>query len=96
GEPQPRMSAAAAKDARCSIGARGYKDVTLQDLTPEFLNLITSAGKAAEQTVFHVHFHIVPRWQRDGFGPIWPVEGKYEDADLEPVADRIREACKSA
>lgn len=62
-------------------------------LKPEGMNLITSAGKAAEQTVFHLHFHVVPRWNRDGFGRIWPVEGRYEDADLEGVADRIREAC---
>jgi histidine triad (HIT) family protein len=63
-------------------------------LTPEGMNLITSAGKTAEQTVFHLHLHVVPRWQRDGFGRIWPVEGKYEDADLEGVADRVREACR--
>lgn len=62
-------------------------------LKPEGINLITSAGKVAEQTVFHLHLHIVPRWQRDGFGRIWPVEGKFEDADLQNVADRIREAC---
>lgn len=64
-------------------------------LKPEGMNLITSAGKAAEQTVFHLHLHVVPRWQRDGFGQIWPIEGKFEDADLEDVADRIREACRS-
>jgi histidine triad (HIT) family protein len=64
-------------------------------LKPEGMNLITSAGKVAEQTVFHVHLHIVPRWHRDGFGRIWPVEGKFEDADLQNVADRIREACAS-
>jgi diadenosine tetraphosphate (Ap4A) HIT family hydrolase len=62
-------------------------------LTPEGMNLITSAGATAEQTVFHLHFHVVPRWRRDGFGRIWPVDGKYEDADLGDVADRIRDAC---
>jgi histidine triad (HIT) family protein len=61
-------------------------------LSPEGMNLITSSGKAAEQTVFHLHLHIVPRWQRDGFGRIWPVEGKFEDADLGDAADRIRKA----
>jgi histidine triad (HIT) family protein len=62
-------------------------------LTPEGMNLITSAGETAEQTVFHLHLHVVPRWQRDGFGRIWPVEGKYEDTDMQDVASRIREAC---
>jgi histidine triad (HIT) family protein len=65
-------------------------------LKPEGMNLITSAGKVAEQTVFHLHLHIVPRWRRDDFGQIWPIEGKkFEDAGLEDVADRIREACRS-
>lgn len=63
-------------------------------LSPEGMNLITSAGETAEQTVFHLHLHLVPRWHRDGFGRIWPTEGKFEDADLEDVANRIRAACR--
>jgi len=59
-------------------------------LSPEGMNLITSAGKTAEQTVFHLHLHIVPRWERDGFGRIWPTEGRFQDTDLEDFADRIR------
>jgi len=64
-------------------------------LSPDGMNLITSAGQTAEQTVFHLHLHLVPRWHGDGFGRIWPVEGKYEGADLEDVASRIREACSN-
>jgi histidine triad (HIT) family protein len=62
-------------------------------LEPEGMNLITSAGETAEQTVFHLHLHLVPRWHRDGFGRIWPVEGTHEDADLEGLASQIRQAC---
>jgi len=65
-------------------------------LNPEGMNLITSAGSAAEQTVFHLHLHVVPRWRRDGFGAIWPPPKSYTDAQLENVADRIREACRGA
>lgn len=64
-------------------------------IRPEGMNLITSAGKAAEQTVFHVHLHVVPRWSQDGFGRIWPIQGsKYENADLENVAELIRAECQ--
>jgi histidine triad (HIT) family protein len=63
-------------------------------LAPEGLNLITSAGAAAEQTVFHLHMHLVPRWRRDGFGPIWPTGARYEDASIERVAERVRSACQ--
>ncbi len=62
-------------------------------LAPEGMNLITSAGEIAEQTVFHLHLHLVPRWRRDGFGDIWPPASSYEDTALEDAAARIREAC---
>lgn len=62
-------------------------------LAPEGMSFITSAGETAEQTVFHLHLHVVPTWRKDGFGRIWLLEGKFEDADLENVAERIRRAC---
>jgi histidine triad (HIT) family protein len=65
-------------------------------VAPEGMNLITSAGDAAEQTVFHLHLHLVPRWHQDGFGRIWPKEERYENAVLGDVANRIRQACTNA
>jgi histidine triad (HIT) family protein len=82
-------------DAELMAGVIRVGKAIDSSLTPDGMNLITSAGETAEQTVFHLHFHIVPRWERDGFGRIWPVEGRFEDADLEDVADRIRGACRT-
>ena len=65
-----------------------------ESLTPDGMNLISSAGKTAEQTVFHLHLHVVPRWKRDGFGPIWPPEGKFEDEELAGLAIRVRQALR--
>lgn len=62
-------------------------------LHSEGLNLIASAGATAEQTVFHLHLHVVPRWRADGFGAIWPPGDRYENADLSAAAVRIRAAC---
>lgn len=62
-------------------------------LAPEGMNLITSSGEAAEQTVFHVHLHVVPRWRHDGFGRIWPPEKPMTDEIKENTADLVREAC---
>jgi len=62
-------------------------------LKPAGMNLITSAGETAEQTVFHLHMHLVPRWHNDGFGPIWMKKGRSGNAELVDVAHRIRDAC---
>ena len=63
---------------------------------PEGMNLISSKGRAAEQTVFHLHLHVLPRWSRDGFDRIWPSESQGDDPDLAQVAARIRAACAAA
>ena len=65
-------------------------------MLPQGINLITSAGKVAEQTVFHVHLHVVPRWEHDGFGEIWPPRGGLTGVDLGDAAARISEACRAA
>jgi histidine triad (HIT) family protein len=63
-------------------------------VAPEGMNLITSAGEVAEQTVFHLHLHVVPRWRQDHFGKIWRPGGKtFSDAQLKDAAARIRAAC---
>lgn len=62
-------------------------------LTPDGMNLITSSGAEAEQTIFHLHLHLLPRYHDDGFDDIWPPKRKLPDVDLEGVADRIRDAC---
>ncbi len=62
-------------------------------LAPEGMNLITSAGEIAEQTVFHLHLHLVPRWPGDGFGDIWPPAGLKNNLALKDAAAKIRETC---
>ena len=65
-------------------------------LTPEGMNLITSAGSAAEQSVFHVHLHVVPRWNDDGFGRIWPPDQHHPVAEVRDVAERLRRAMRGS
>lgn len=61
---------------------------------PGGMNLITSAGQAAEQTVGHVHLHLVPRWSDDRVGPIWPPDKETPSATLDLLADGLRAACR--
>lgn len=65
-------------------------------LALEGMNLIASAGEIAEQTVFHLHLHLVPRWPGDDFGGIWPPSGLNDDRALKAAAAKIRETCIDA
>jgi histidine triad (HIT) family protein len=60
---------------------------------PEGMNLISSSGSAAEQTVFHLHLHVVPRWRNDGIDRIWPPKQPMSDARREGLGDLVRDAC---
>ncbi len=63
-------------------------------LAPAGMNLITSAGQAAEQTVYHLHLHVLPRWHADRMDQIWPEKDERQDADLHGLANRIRKTCE--
>ena len=62
---------------------------------PEGLNVIQSNGEAATQTVFHLHVHLVPRWDGDVMGPIWPEETDYSEDQKDHALRAVREACRS-
>ena len=64
-------------------------------VAPEGMNLITSSGEAAEQSVFHLHFHVVPRWKGDGFGPIWPSKPPMDEQRTDDLAEQLRKACRA-
>lgn len=52
-------------------------------LEPDGMNIINSAGRVATQTVMHLHVHVVPRYQGDAMGEIWP---EYSDVTAEEVS----------
>lgn len=58
--------------------------------SPEGLSVYQANGKAAGQTVFHFHVHLVPRHDGDGMAFTWPVKNPPRDK-LEEYARRIRE-----
>ncbi|MEV4227777.1 HIT family protein [Streptomyces bobili] len=65
-------------------------------LKPQGLNLINSSGSAASQTIFHLHMHLVPRWDGDRVGNIWPPKRPLAAAVREQLADEVREGVEAA
>jgi len=60
-----------------------------RSLKPDGLNLLQANGKAAFQSVPHLHFHLIPRRSGDGKGFDWPlVPGKGED--IRRLGDLVR------
>ena len=45
------------------------------------VNIINASGKEAEQCVFHLHFHIIPRKNNDGLKVFPSLPGENEDLD---------------
>ncbi len=67
-------------------------DAVRKAVAPEGMNLISSAGGAAEQNVFHLHLHVVPRWEGDELH-IWPPKKPMQKQLKENLADAVRKAC---
>jgi len=51
-----------------TVGQRIAAALRHSGLRCEGVNLFLADGEAAGQEVFHVHLHVIPRFQDDGFG----------------------------
>lgn len=81
---------------RLAVATTRIAQVVKHAHDPEGLNIIQSNGKVATQTVFHLHVHIVPRWEHDEVGRIWPPETNYSEEQKDDAWERLRYACLEA
>ena len=79
-------------EAQAAAVARACVKVSkaIQDaFKPEGLSVYQANGKAAGQTVFHYHVHLLPRHASDGMELTWPVKNPPREM-LEDYAGKIR------
>lgn len=60
---------------------------------PDGLNIIQNNGEFAGQSVFHIHFHLIPRYENDidGFGYKWETHEDILDNDAkQQIAEQIQ------
>ena len=59
---------------------------------PEGLNVLQNNGAFASQSVFHIHFHLIPRYkdEHDGFGLKWEDLKELSDDDKAKIANDIK------
>lgn len=57
------------------------------------INLVNASGRAAEQSAFHFHLHVIPRYENDGLrmNDWWQSKAKKTDiGELKKLAEDIR------
>ena len=68
--------------------AKRIASVMKEVLNADGINIVQNNGVAANQTIPHFHTHIIPRYDNDGCGIIWPQ--KEPDADeLAALAEKL-------
>lgn len=97
----PRIHAASLADLDVRTGCHLFglamhlsKAVRQSGIRCEGVNLFLADGEVAGQEIFHVHLHVIPRFQGDGFKMHFS-DSYYElpgRASLDELAVRIRQA----
>jgi histidine triad (HIT) family protein len=74
-----------------ALATRDVSRRVVTNLAADGINLIQATGEAALQTVFHFHFHVLPRFADDALPlPEQLVQRRLgEAAQLDALADRI-------
>ncbi len=91
----PKEHSASLSELKPDIGAHLFKvaqqmatAARLSNVRCEGVNLWVSDGEVAGQDVFHVHLHVLPRFDGDGFG-IKGNKGEPSREELDDIAEDI-------
>ena len=54
------------------------------------MNILQNNGTSAGQSIFHLHIHIIPRYEEDGLVIPWHTK-TYADGEAKLLAEKIKE-----
>lgn len=78
--------------AKALAVAKRVARAQMKALGADGVNLFQTNGTAAGQTVFHLHFHVIPRFDGDGLFQNWTPRPYASPDEAAGVADSIRSA----
>jgi histidine triad (HIT) family protein len=93
--PRAHMPALSDVDLRTgahmfNVAQRVAKALRASGLPCDGINLFYADGEAANQTVFHAHLHVIPRYAEDGFIPTAERQTQPSRPELEATGEQIR------
>jgi histidine triad (HIT) family protein len=74
--------------AGLALRAKRVADILTQKLSPEGVTIFQMNKSAGWQSVFHIHFHVIPRWGADSLHKPWSIAPGVE-SELESVQQII-------
>lgn len=75
---------------RLNILCQKMGQLCRERLKADGVNILNASGEEAQQTVFHLHYHVVPRYKGDGIDLWFPEHAKGEK-DLDEVYELLME-----
>ncbi len=71
------------------LATQKLSNAIVKSLIPDGFNIVVNNGIAAGQSIFHFHFHIIPRFKSDDF-KFRPNLKSYDDGTMKNFAEKIR------